>query len=60
MKAFVECPVKKTLSLTADCYNCKHVDAGHLRTGLLKCVEKKSNVFSVIHMPPTFSNDKVR
>lgn len=41
---FVECPIKGTLCLAEECFNCKHVDDVSSLYNHVKCVVKEKNI----------------
>jgi len=45
---FVECPIKGTLCLAEECFNCKHVDDVSSLYNHVKCVEKRKNEYGQV------------
>ena len=59
IRKFVDCPIKKKLCLTDNCYACKHAEPGCLSMGLIKCEEKRDEC-NIMYMPCTLSNKDIR
>lgn len=61
---FVECPVKKTLCLAEECFNCKHIDDASTIYSRVKCVVVVKNNFgdvirSTSYNLPLLDHDKI-
>ena len=53
---FVECPVKKTLCLADECFNCAHIDnVSSLYNHYIKCIVKEVNAHKQTISMTTYS-----